>query len=100
MSLVIRGCLLCSGLENDETRGHSDFCVHISKYETDAIKNLVSLMIEDFRAGFVDKNNPTLAQIHQVARNHIKDTYGIDTPDIVEEWGKKVAIDCGLKLVE
>jgi hypothetical protein len=31
-----------------------------------------------------------------VAKHHIKDNYGIDTPNIVEEWGEDVAKLCGL----
>lgn len=61
-----------------------------------AIKNFVNLMIGAHESGFVDKNNPTIAEIHQVAKNHIKDAYGIDTPDIVAEFGIDVAISCGM----
>lgn len=68
----------------------------IYRHKAEAIKHFVSTMIGAFDAGFVDKNNPTLSEIHQVARNHIKDNYGIDTPDIIKEWSKEVAESCGL----
>ena len=61
-----------------------------------AITDFVNMMIGALEAGFVDKNNPTLSEIYQVARNHIKDTYGLDTPDIVEKWGEDIAKECGL----
>lgn len=67
-----------------------------NKVKADAVKEFVSLMIGAFESGFVDKNNPTLAEIHRVAQNHIKDNYGIDTPNIEEEWGKEAAKECGL----
>lgn len=61
-----------------------------------AIRKFVQSMIGAYETGFVDKNNPTLAEIHQVAKNHIKDFYGIDVPDIIEEFGSDVAISCGM----
>jgi hypothetical protein len=70
------------------------------KIKADAVKNFVNLMIGALEAGFVDSNSPTLAEIHQVAKHHIKDTYGIDTPNISEEWGEDVAALCGLKKPE
>jgi hypothetical protein len=66
------------------------------KIKADAVKNFVNLMIGALEAGFVDSNRPTLAEIHQVAKHHIKDTYGIDTPNIYEEWGEDVAELCGI----
>lgn len=68
----------------------------IAQLKTDAVMSFVNLMIGAYDSGFVDTNNPTLAEIHQVARNHIKDSYGIDTPSIVEQWGVDVARECGL----
>ena len=61
------------------------------------IKGFVNLMIEAHEAGFVDKNNPTLAEIHRVAQNHLQDQYGVKTKDIVEEWGVETAVSCGMK---
>jgi len=69
-----------------------------NQIKADGINELVSLMIGAFETGFVDTNRPTLAQIHQVARNHCKDAYGVELPDIVEQWGEEIAISCGLKL--
>lgn len=68
-----------------------------SHIKAGAIKDFVNSMIGAFESGFVDKNNPTLSEIHQVARNHIKDNYGIETDNIVDEWGQELAEHCGLK---
>lgn len=68
-----------------------------SHIKAGAIKDFVNMMIGAHESGFVDKNNPTLAEIHQVARNYIKDSYGIETENIVEEWGIEVAKECGFK---
>lgn len=71
-------------------------CMNEKEIRVDAIKGFVNLMIGAHEAGFVDKNNPTLSEIHQVAKNHIKDSLGIDTPCIVEEFGLATAIACGM----
>lgn len=60
-----------------------------------AIMGFVDLMIGAFESGFVNKNNPTLAEIHQVARNHIADSYGVNYSDIVIRHGEQTAKDCG-----
>jgi len=65
--------------------------------KAEAVKGFVNLMIGALEAGFVDSNSPTLAEIHQVARHHIKDSYGISTPSISDEWGEDVAALCGFK---
>jgi hypothetical protein len=62
-----------------------------------AIMNFVDLMIGALESGFVEKNNPTLAEIHQVARNHIKDNYNVQYDPIDKRWGDEVAELCGLK---
>lgn len=67
-----------------------------NQIKAEAVNEFVTMMIGAFESGFVDKNNPTLAEIHQVARHHIKDKYGIETPSIVEQWGEALARDCGL----
>lgn len=64
--------------------------------KADAISEFVNTMIGALESGFIDSNTCTLAQVHQVAKHHIKDNYGIDTPNIVEQWGKEVAELCGL----
>lgn len=70
----------------------------LNSLKSKAIIDFVDTMIAAFDSGFVNKNNPTLAEIHQVARNYIKDNYRVHYPDIVEEWGDDVAKSCGLKL--
>lgn len=69
-----------------------------NQIKSDAVNKFVSEMIAAFDSGFVDKNNPTLAEIHQVAKNHVKDNYGVDLPRITEQWGKDIAEKCGLNL--
>lgn len=61
-----------------------------------AVKEFVSMMIGAFESGFIDTPKLTLAQLHRVAQNHCKDSYGIDTPDIVAEWGEETSRECGL----
>ena len=68
-----------------------------NKIKADAVLEFVNLMIGAFDAGFVDKNNPTLSEIYQVARNHVKDSYGIESPNIIEQWGEESAIAAGSK---
>ena len=63
-----------------------------------AVLDFVDMMISAFHAGFVDKNNPTLSEIHQVAINYVKDNYGVEYKDICKVWGERIAIDCGLKI--
>jgi len=48
------------------------------KEKAEAIMGLVELMVGAFVSGFVDKNNPTISEIYQVARNHVKDNYGTE----------------------
>jgi hypothetical protein len=67
-----------------------------NKIKAEAIFNFVDLMIGAFESGFVDKNNPTLSEIHQVARNHVFDTYGKEYPPIDQRWSKELAKECGL----
>lgn len=67
-----------------------------NQVKADAIMELVNTMIGALESGFVDRNHCTLAEVHQIARNHIKDSYGIETPNIVDTWGQDVAQLCGL----
>lgn len=65
-----------------------------NQIKADAIKRFVSTMIGALEAGFVEDATPTLAEIHRFARHHINDNYGIDTPNISDEWGEEVAAIC------
>ena len=67
-----------------------------NREKAQAVMNFVDLMIGAFESGFVDKNNPTLSEIHQVARNHVLDIYGEEYPPIDYRWSKEVAEACGL----
>jgi len=57
----------------------------------------VNTMIGAYESGFVDTVECNLAQAYQIARNHCKDAYGIDVPDVIEAWGKELAMEIGLK---
>lgn len=61
-----------------------------------AVMNFIDTLIGALDAGFVENNKPTLATLHQVARHHVKDFYGLQYGDIVERWGEDTAKDCGL----
>ena len=67
-----------------------------NQMKADAVNNFVSLMIASLESGFVDNNRPTLQQIHRVAQTHVKDSYEIELPGIVEQWGQETAELCGL----
>lgn len=67
------------------------------KIKAQAIKDFVNSLIGAHESGFVDSNTLTLATLHRVAQNHIKDEYGINTPSLVEQWGEESAADCGFK---
>lgn len=66
-----------------------------SQVKAGAIKDFVNLMIGALDAGFVEGSTLTLAQVHEIARNHIEDTHGIKTKTLREEWGDEVAELCG-----
>lgn len=69
---------------------------NIDEIKAEAVSDFVGSMISAFEAGFLNENIVTLAEVHQIARNHIHDTYGIETPNIVQDWGEDVAKQCGL----
>lgn len=68
-----------------------------STAKAEAVKEFVNMMIGALESGFVDTSNPSLATVHQAYRHHVKDNYGIDMPNIVEDWGQAVAELAGLK---
>jgi hypothetical protein len=64
--------------------------------KADAVSEFVNGMIGALESGFIDSPSCNLAQIHRVAQNHIKDQYGIEVPNLVDQWGKDTAKLCGL----
>lgn len=66
--------------------------------KADAINEFVCSMIGALDSGFVDSNSSTLAEIHRVAQNFCKDSYGVELPHITEQWGKDTAELCGFPL--
>ncbi len=69
-----------------------------NKLQGQAVIEFVDMMIGAMESGFTDINKITLAQIYQVARHHVKDNYGKDTPSIAEKWGDERARACGVKI--
>ena len=67
-----------------------------NQMKADAINEFVSTMIGAHDAGFTGGNSLTLQQLHRIAQCHIRDNYGIDMPNIVEQWGQETAELCGL----
>ena len=72
--------------------------ISFNKVKAAGVQDFVNMMIGAFESGFTKNNNPTLAEIYQVARNHCKDVHEIKLPTIVEQWGENTAKECGLKL--
>ena len=62
-------------MENNQTE---------NQLKADAINDFVCMMIGALESGFIDKNNPTLSEIHRAAHHFVKDRYGIELPNIVE----------------
>lgn len=67
-----------------------------NRIKADAVGEFIGTMIGALESGFVDRNYCTLAEIHQVGRHYIRDNFGIETPNIVDQWGKDAADRCGL----
>ena len=63
--------------------------------KADAINEFVGHMIGALESGFIDENTVTLAQIHRVSQNYVKDSFNIELPHITEQWGETVAKICG-----
>lgn len=66
-----------------------------SQVKADAVKEFASSMVGALDAGFIDGNTFTVAQIYEVARNHIEDNYGIKIKTLSDVWGDDVAKLCG-----
>ena len=65
-----------------------------NKLKADAIMNLVDIAIGAFINGFTDRNKMTLAELHQIARNHISDNYKINIDTMPETWGDDIFAIC------
>ena len=66
-----------------------------NQIKADAVNDFVTSMISALESGFIDSNKPTLAELHRVAQNHVKDSYGVELPHITEQWGLETAKLCG-----
>lgn len=63
--------------------------------ESAAVHRFVSALIDAFESGFVETEIITLAQLHRVMQNHVKDNYQVDLKHIKDEWGSDTAKACG-----
>jgi len=63
----------------------------MSKEKSDAVMEFVGTIVGAFDAGFIDTPILTIGQLYQVARNHVKDTYGIDEKPLSEVYSKEFA---------
>lgn len=63
-----------------------------NKQKACAVMEFVEIMIGAYEAGFVDSHTPTLAQVHQVARNHVKDNYGVETEPLDVDLRERLTI--------
>lgn len=75
---------------------YNELSDYTNKIKADAVMDFVNMMIGAFDSGFVDKNNPNLSQIYQVARSHVRDSFHIEAPSIIEALGEVIAVSCGL----
>jgi hypothetical protein len=62
-----------------------------------AVMEFVQGIVGAFESGFIDTPICTIGQIYQVARNHVKDEYGIETKTLAEEMGEDFASECNPK---
>ncbi len=63
----------------------------MSKEKSDAVMEFVGNIAGAFDAGFIDTPILTIGQLYQVARNHVKDNYGIDEPQLSEVFSEEFA---------
>jgi hypothetical protein len=68
---------------------------HLHQTEAAAVHRFVSALIDAFESGFVETETITLAQLHRVMQNHVKDNYQVDLKHIKDEWGSDTAKACG-----
>lgn len=59
-----------------------------------AVMEFVNNMVSAFDAGFIDNNKITIAEIYQMAKNHVKDNYNMDVKPMRETWGEEIYLDC------
>jgi len=59
-----------------------------------AVMEFAGMMVGAYTSGFVHSHEPTIAEVYQVARNHVKDTYGVDTKPLTDEIGQELADLC------
>ncbi len=66
-----------------------------NQIKADAVNEFVCSMIGALESGFIDSEQLTLAQLHRVAQNHVKDSFDIEIPHLTEQWGLETAKLCG-----
>ena len=65
------------------------------KIKAEAVMEFVDYMVGAFDAGLIDESTLTIADIYQMARNHVADNYSVSTKSLSEEWGSYVFSGCG-----
>ncbi|EMY6467009.1 hypothetical protein ABCL20_004485 [Vibrio alginolyticus] len=63
----------------------------IEAVKASAVINFVNTHIGAFEAGFIDNNQPTLAQLYRTAQHHVKDNYNYNMQSLSEVWGEELA---------
>jgi hypothetical protein len=69
-----------------------------AQIKADAINEFVCSMIGALESGFIEPERVSLATLHRVMQNHVKDSFGIELPHITEQWGVETAKLCGYPL--
>lgn len=66
----------------------------IKQVQADAVMHFMATPVGAYESGFVDTPLCTIAELYQVARNHVKDNYGVETKSLAEEMGEDFAREC------
>jgi hypothetical protein len=70
--------------------------INLNQLKANAITDFIGIMIGAFESGFTDTSTLNLQQLHRFSQHHIKDEYDIEIKNIVDEWGREFAEECGL----
>ncbi len=71
--------------------------VDINKIKADAVMGFVGTIAGAYSSNFVSTPIMNIAQLFQVARNSVKDEFGINTKTLAEEFSKEFAELCNQK---
>lgn len=68
------------------------------KSEAFAVMEFVQTIVGAYSAGFTKTPILTIGQLYQIARNHVKDTYGVEEPPLSEVMGEEFSAKANPKL--